>query len=586
MKRSVLAVVVLVMTAVPHAMAASAASSLRVTGDVHIGVQPVEAALVISFGLSSFSSVRTWTDASGAFDFPPLPAGAYRVIAVKSGYAPAVATVSPTAEPRALRLTLRRGEASKAARDQIWEIRRSLPADILRELEVAMGEEIAADGEEPRFGGAMRSITSLDGAGSGRSLAQTHLALSSALPAGWRVDIDGTHTESSNDVTFGEDTRGLRSSGVAVSLLSDGDARVHVASQSNYFTNTHGAEGIGLQSHRIEFSRRGTELAVHYRENENVLPDEYAHDSFEFEGETRVWGSERSDLGIGIRFVQGNSTGWQNPGGDALRMADLSTSASHRLGDRLEIRYGLSARLGVDDLSSWSPETTAMLRLGSNTSLIVGGQVKMAQQDDGWILWPAIVQIEDPGTGFAAPRYRYGIGVLRGDDDGAQFSALVSVTAIDDPMMIVFDDLATDVWDAYILETGDRHEELTLRYRRNFIRDRIAVDVRGHAARTQSADTQGEERSLLQSRVRSIYLPSGTSVEVAYRRLDQPIHEGFRAFDLAGERLNLRMGQSLHLPLDLTVLFGVDLVRSVPAVPDLETDELRHRYVGGVAFAF
>lgn len=583
MRRSVIAVVALVMVTVPHAMAASATSSLRVAGDVRVGVQPVESALVISFGLSSFSAVRTWTNAAGVFDFPPLPAGAYRVIAVKSGFAPAVATISPTAEDRPLRLVLHRGKATKEATDQIWEIRRSLPSDILRELDSAMVDTSVPE-EDAGFAGEMKSLTSIDTGGDGGTLAQTHLALSSSLPAGWRVDIDGSHSETSEQAILEDHgaTRGLRSSGVAVSLSSDRDSRVQLASRSNMFTNAAGTRDVALESHRIEWSRPGTEVAVHYRQNENLLPEQYAQGALELEGETRVWGSERSDVGIGIRFVQATS-GWTNS--EPLRLADLTTSASHRFGRWLEVRYGLSARLGVDELASWSPETTALLRISENTSLIVGGQVKMTEGNDGWMLWPAIVQIEESGSGFSAPRYRYGLGVVS-SSEASELSALVSITEIDDPMLLVFDDLAADVWDAYVLETGDRHEEIKLRYRRNFVSDRIAVDVRGHAARTQGLDETSAERSMLQSRVRSIYIPSGTSVEVSYRKLDQPLRDGITAFDLAGERLNLRMGQDLHLPLDLTVLFGVDLVRTPVTTPELEADELRHRYVGGVAFAF
>lgn len=584
MRRSVIAVVALVMVTVPHAMASSASSSLRVAGDVRTGMQPVDSALVISFGLSSFSAVRTLTDASGAFDFPPQPAGAYRVIAVKSGFAPAVATVSPTAENRPLRLVLQRGNRSSEASEQIWEIRRSLPSDILRELDAALAPIEVNEDPAAAFEGEMKSLTSIDAAGNGGSLAQTHLALSSSLPAGWRVDIDGSHTESSQQPLLDGDAaaRGLRSSGVAVSLSSQGDARVQVASRSNMFTDTDDRE-VALESHRIEWSRPGTELTVQYRDNDNVLPERYGQGAFEFEGETRIWANERSDVGIGIRFIQASSSDITRTGD--LRLADLSTAASHRFGERLEIRYGVSARIGVDELASWSPETTALLRLTDNTSLIIGGQVKMSEAADGWMVWPAVVQFEDTAGGFSTPRYRYGLGLVSGRGETSELSALVSITEIDDPTLIVFDDLAADVWDAYVLETGDRHEELKVRYRRNFVSDRIALDVHGHAARTQGLDQSTPERSIVQSRVRSIYIPSGTSLEVSYRKLDQPEREGIAAFGLEGERLNLRMGQSLHLPLDLTVLFGVDLVRA-DEVSELNPDELRHRYVGGVAFAF
>lgn len=590
MRRVLGAAVVLVTMTTGVSGASAPSATLNLLGDVYAGAQPIDAALVISFGLSSFQASQTVTDSGGNFRFPPLPNGVYRVIAVKSGFAPAVVTVVPSDPSLSLKLKLRRGEAPPETRSQIWEIRRSLPADILREVDIAMGlEEEPAALDDGRFGGAMTSLTSIDSGSASGSVAQTSLALRGALPAGWRVDIAGRHVESGDSYLEGAGAQQMRSSGVQMSLSTEGASVVRLASSLNMIGGEYpGAAEAGIQSHQIEWSRAGSEVAVHYFEQENALPLMYSGGVVEVRGETRVWGSRRADLGVGVRFVQETigRTGLELD--SPFRMADVSTTGSQRFGgDRLELTYGIRARVGAEALSSWSPETGAVLKLTAGTSLIVSGQMKVAESADRWFVWPALVRFDEVSVGSAAsPRYRYGLGIVTGDEKNAQFSALLSITAVDDPLTIIFDDLTSDVWDAYVLDTGDRHEELALRYRTSFARDRVAVDLQSTVARTTAPTEQDVERGFMSSRLRSLYLPSGTSVDIGYRRLSGDDSHHPAAFNFRGERLNLRMGQNLHLPLDLTLLLGVDLMRELPSASETDPAELRHRYVGGVALAF
>lgn len=569
---------------------ASVPSTLNLLGDVHSGAQPIDSALVVSFGLSSYQTTRTFTDGAGNFRFPPLPAGVYRVIAVKSGFAPAVATVVPSDRSLALKLKLRKGEASAETRDQIWEIRRSLPSDILREIDIALGLGQVEPEPDGGFEGAMTSLASFDSSGAASSLAHTSVALRGALPAGWRVDISGRHVESDGYVQQpGSAGQQMVSSGLQMSLSTDGQSVVRLGSTRNQMTQTaSGAPDAGIQSHHIAWSHGGSEVAVRYLEQQNALPLQQSGGLLEVRGGTTLWDSERTDLGVGVRFIQETSS--QPLGGvEPARLADITTTAVQRFGgEMLELHYGLSARVGADAENSWSPESRAVLRLSPRMSLLISGQVKVGETEDPWLLWPAIVRFDEIGSSVAAPRYRYGLGVITGEGEKAEFSGVLTVTAIDDPVTIIFDDLASDVWDAYVLETGDRHQELALRYRTSFAGDRVAVDVHSTLARTAGLNPDDRDRGFLQSRVRSLYLPSGTSVDIAYRRLTgaEQSSEHPSVFDLSGERLNLRMGQSLHLPLDLTLLVGVDLSRDLEGPGDESAAPLRHRYVGGVALAF
>jgi hypothetical protein len=143
MRVRLLAIVALVAVTVPVAASDSsrAATFLNVGGTVLAGGLPVNDALVIAFGLSTQYDERASTDPLGQFALAPLPLGVYRVIAVKRGFAPALAVVSPARTEHRLSIRLRREAAlTSAEKDDVWEIRRALPRDILREVEAILAE--------------------------------------------------------------------------------------------------------------------------------------------------------------------------------------------------------------------------------------------------------------------------------------------------------------------------------------------------------------------------------------------------------------------------------------------------------------
>ena len=70
------------------------------------------------------------------------------------------------------------------------------------------------------------------------------------------------------------------------------------------------------------------------------------------------------------------------------------------------------------------------------------------------------------------------------------------------------------------------------------------------------------------------------------RELQQPQHTGAT---YRSERVNVRMSQSLHLPLDLKVLLGFELARSENSrilLDALDADGSTRRYIGGLAVNF
>src|SRR2546425_12710395 len=140
-------------------------SALNILGIVTTAARPVEHALVIALNLNTLEAIQTFSGNDGAFSLPLLPAAVYRIIAIKQGFAPTVAMIVPTRKDVKLALRLENEKrANKSTNQEIWELRGSLPPDILRELDMAMAQPVsvgaaAADYQIPRVKGEMVSVT-------------------------------------------------------------------------------------------------------------------------------------------------------------------------------------------------------------------------------------------------------------------------------------------------------------------------------------------------------------------------------------------------------------------------------------------
>ena len=265
---------------------------------------------------------------------------------------------------------------------------------------------------------------------------------------------------------------------------------------------------------------------------------------------------------------------------NTYQTADLSADARQRVGSRTEISYGFSSRHSEFG-SEWSPETSARVNVGENTSVVLSGLYKLYQNDDEVMRLPTVVYLDqnsDPD-----PRYRYSIGLVAGESDDSRVIAIASVSEIDSVVRVIFDDRFDDFWDGFYLEEGDVHSDLTLSVRKT-IGNSFAIDVSTKAGRAVSK-TSGQVGAIyFTGEVQSHFRPSGTSLDIAYRYVEQPSGANVRT---ENERLLFRMGQSLHLPLDVRLLVGVDLARMVSSgVFDETSGQLQTRLVGGFSVAF
>jgi len=172
---------------------------LQVLGNVTNAARPVANALIIALNLKDLDSIQTYSSLDGTYALPPLRAGIYKIIAVKQGFMPAIATIIPTKPSHRVNLALEEEKrARKVRNDEMWEIRAAVPPDVLRTIELVLAppvqESRSTSFDIPRFRGHMTSLTGVGVGGdqtASPAFAQTSVGVESRLGDGWQIGIKG-----------------------------------------------------------------------------------------------------------------------------------------------------------------------------------------------------------------------------------------------------------------------------------------------------------------------------------------------------------------------------------------------------------
>jgi hypothetical protein len=213
---------------------------------------------------------------------------------------------------------------------------------------------------------------------------------------------------------------------------------------------------------------------------------------------------------------------------------------------------------------------------------------KMVDQTHTNSVSPSVIIWSDDSR--LLPRYSYSFGVVSGDSSREHFSAMATVSAADAPLRIVFADGFEHFWDGLFIDSGDVRRDLRVAYRKE-LGSRVLLDVSSTAGSAAPAHpmTSGAaaEKLYLAGDVESTFFPTRTTLAVAYRQIHQPQAGGGDPYRT--RRVDVRVAQSLHLPLDMKLLLGIEMAHSQnsPILLDtLTADGATRRYVGGLAVNF
>ncbi len=555
-------------------------SAFNLLGSVNNAARPVTNALVIALNLTDYNARQTYSGGDGSFSLPLLPAGVYKIIALKQGFVPSITTLVSTKSSHRVTLALKNDKQARAKlNDELWEIRGSLPPDILRDIDTVLAPQIAVvRSPGPRIRGEMMSLTAVSD--QSPAFAKTAVDVKSrfgAMQLGIRGNLHRIE-DLSDDAVFGSPL--AESSAMAVEFSSGENDTYRLASTKSWwlykFPSDAGTTQAGVRAHNFEWEHGAARLQVRYLGQQNLYDSlSRGSDLFEIGGDTTLIQTARNEVGLSLHVMQENM---RDTAIDPMRTADLRANGSLELVPSFVLHYGLSSRLAIDG-TSWTPRTGAEWRVAGNTALIATAMYKVSDPQRSSAL-PTIVAGTDESR--VLPRYAYSFGVISGDDESRRISAVATITAIDSPLRVVFEDGFEQFWSGLSIDAGDVRRDLRLSCRQK-IGHRVAIDLSTSAGTATSARGHSPRKNYITGDLQSIYLPTGTALAISFRGLRQPQHDN----EYAARRMNVRMSQPLHLPLDLTLLLGVEVARAENSPYLLDANALAERtYIGGLAVNF
>lgn len=585
--RAIAIAAVMIVVAAPARPETPLPAALQILGTVKDTARPIANALVIALNLQDFQSVQTYTSSDGSFTLQALPTGIYKIIAVKQGFVPAITTVIPTRTNH--RVALRLDQEKKAKRDknqEIWELRGSLPPDVLRDLDAALAsEDEMVTYQIPRFKGEMLSLTGVANQPSNPAYAQTALGVQGRIGDTWQVGVHGNlqrFEDPTDDVRFGSAI--AESSVMSMELRNSGDQSVRLASTKSSWALADAPESgaqADVRAHNLEWRNGAARVQVRYFEQDNLFRDAGQSNLIEVAGTMPVMSTRRNDLGLALRVKQESISG----AADIFRTADLAANGTVAVVPSLILHYGMDSRIGVTG-QEWAPRTGAEWKLTEHTSLVGSAMVKVYDRDTQttFVGLPSIVYSFDDGR--ALPRYTYTFGFVSGTDDANRFSAIATITEVDEALRMIFTDEQSQFWDGIEVDAGDVRRDVRLAYRKQF-GSVMAVNMSTTAGTASQRDVDSREKVYITGDLSSTFNPTRTTLAVSYRDVQQP-REGTE-MDYRSERINLRMAQSLYLPIDIKLLLGLELARATnsPFLVDTLTPEGKSKkYIGGLALNF
>ena len=578
---------ILIAAAAPARSETPIPAALEVLGTVTNAARPVANALVIALNLQDFAAERTFTGADGKFNLPTLRGGIYKIIAVKQGFVPAIQTLVPTAATHKLALRLENeGKAKKSTANQdIWELRGSLPPDILRDLDNVLESAPILSYDVPRIRGEMLSLTGAAHTAGDPDFAQTALGVQGRLGDKWQVGIRGNmqRFENGNDgVSFGEPL--AESSVMSMELSSSPTESYRVASAKSSWRYLspeaeQGEQVADVRAHNFEWRSGPSKVEVRYFAQENLFTD--ASNVIEVAGQSTLVQTRRADFAVQVRVTQESVASAT----DTMRVADVTANGTMSVVPSLMLHYGVSSRLRVNG-QDWAPRTGAEWKITENTSIVGSALYKVVDRNDATFTLPSLVYGGEHDR--VLPRYAYTFGVVRDVDGGNRLSAIATVSEVDEPLRLVFEGGYEQFWDGLYIDAGDVRKDLRVAYRKQF-GNALAVDVATSAGTAEQRDpllSRGV-KTYVAGDLQSHFSPTRTTLAVSYREIQQPGEEGEQ--DYRTERMNVRVAQSLYLPVDLKLLVGIELARSEnsPHLVDTLTPEGRSKkYLGGLALNF
>lgn len=604
----------------------------RVIGEA----SPLAAAHVWAYQLADLKLRKIQTDAQGDFHFKDLPAGLYKVIAHKTGFAPAVIMLTRTTAQayQKVEFQLARRQSGKGKEeDDYWAIRARIPGDVLREIENdEAGIRLASFMPAPvpslseAFETEMQALTGVDQtmADGGGQISGGGVGLKGQI-GDLQVGLKGRFYQLTGD-TFRGPGAGAANSGQTSSLsldLSHGPgSRVSITSLNNRLSRGEsGDPAIDFEHYRLNWSQEvgenGRSDVVAYYTAENNFYRNSPIEPLDIPETSRTWliegaftqsFSDRNTLQTGLRYRERQfGLGPDRPGKaherQALSTVDLFSRGGVRVQPAVLVEYGLYSTLSDGSLAL-TPQGGLVFQLGSDWQLKTSA-ARRVYTDAPSVpdFLPTLFAQRDLCEQGSEACYQLDLTRTGGEDNS--FTVGAAHRVVGDTLRLYFSEDFFDRLHSLYLVRGDEIPEVRVGFRRKIspsvvasLDSSLATGGGGEFISPAGQPYENQVRYMVTS-LDTQLLSSSTGIFVSFQQLQQRLDPsgGLKGQRLATEmqfdRLQLMLSQNLDVLFDLTsdwiVQLNMELTRGgafTPAANRLEEERIRRRILGGIAVKF
>lgn len=595
-----------------------------VAGRVLGETSPLGSAGVYAYQLADLSLRKVLTDGQGNFLFQELPAGLYKIIAHKPGFSPVVVMLTRTAANTYqfldLQLATRPRNAKGKSDDDFWSIRARIPADVLRDIEVLETEQFQLSSFSPlptdlplaRFKTEMQAMTGVDQiaeAGDGQ-MSSGGVGIAGQF-GDVQVGVRG-HFRSFNSEAFAQGAPTATGEANSLSLNVEGDAsRINVLSRSNRLVTREGGpeNPIAFEHYQVNWSQGvgengRSDFAAQYTE-ENNFHRQGAIDPLAIPEASRTWrveGAYTTDLGegntlqAGLRYRE-RQYGLSPAQRDSLpgeASVDLFSRGGISLRPAVLVEYGLYSTLSDGSLSL-TPKGGVVLQLNQNWQVEANGSLRVYQDAPlHQTFFPSLYEESDLCEQGAESCYQ--LHLVRKTDDDTLFSLGTVHQTVGETTRLYFSDDFFDRLESLYLVPGDEIPEVRMAISRR-LSPQVVTSLQSSLAVGGGGTFVGADRTPYENKVHYMvtsldtqFQGSATGVFVAFHHLSQELEPlsgtsrgpGQMEFD----RLRLMLTQDLNILFDLAATWAVQLNMEVSRGPVSSDEELRRRFLGGIAVKF
>lgn len=604
------------------------------TGRVLGEASPLAAVRVWAFQLRDASLLKAVTDDRGHFRFEALPAGLYKIIAHKKGFAPAIVMLrrGRTDSPQFLELQLAQAVADEARdEDGFWAVRNEIPPDILREIEGPRETLRVALSAQPtvierNFEAQMEAMTGFDqtATSTGARVSGGQLGVSGDIGRMrlgvegdyWRFApaenygrpqgfVDGEVRTLSVELETADRARfGLRSSNNR--LIAEGDAPIdfdrYEASWSQPLGEASEAQlSAGFTSQTNFYGRGVVDVGAAPRSSQTWAVDgSYRHDI-----------GDRSNFEAGFRYrdqIVGIGPGEVSVDprtADSNRL-DLFGRAGHRVQPRILVEYGFFSTLR-DGSVSLSPQGGLVVQLNDawQASTLFSHRLSATETTGSADFVTALYG--GSGTCNQGEHSCYSVLLTKNVEGLEAFSVGAVQRTIGDAQQVFFDSESfPGSQESLYLVEGDRVPELQMAVQRQ-LAPQIVAKLESNVGSGGGGIVQGSQNQAYENSVRYLitsldtrFEGSQTGVFLSFYRLEQeltPIGSVVLARPASAprgelERLQMMLTQDLDSILNLASNWAIKLDMEVSRGSSLASssanpsDELRKKILGGLAIRF